>query len=153
MPQMLDPKDRTARGIAIGGAVSGAALPDATTLYQESWRDFIYAEVWNRPALERRARFLIALAGAAMAGADADHLDAYVRGALTTKELTLPELREVSLHLSVYSGWSRGAALDKAITRVAVALGMAEVPAPPLRAAPWTQMCARPRDRRSSPPS
>ena len=52
-------------------------------------------------------------------------LDGYVRGALKLGELTLAELREAALHLAVYAGWSRGVALDTAVTRVAEAAGAA----------------------------
>lgn len=137
MTQLLDIAERSARGIAIAAEVTGAALPAPATPYQESLRDFVYAEVWNRPGLDRRARFLIGMAGAAMAGADPDMLDDYVRGALTSKELSLAELREAALHVSVYSGWSRGRALENAITRIATELGLPQPPARPLRAAPW----------------
>jgi len=137
MAQMLDIAERSARGAAIGAEVTGRPLVPAETPYAQSWRDFAYAEVWSRPGLDRRARFLIAIGGAAMAGADPETLDGYVRGALTGKELSLPELREAALHLSVYSGWSRGGALEKAITRVAAELGLKDAPAAPLRAGPW----------------
>src|ERR1700761_3588935 len=108
MTQLLDIAERSARGVAIAGEITGKPLPAPATPYQESLRDFVWAEVWSRPGLDRRARFLIALAGAAVAGADPTTLDNYVRGALTTKDLSLPELREAALHLSVYTGWSRG---------------------------------------------
>lgn len=137
MTQLLDIAERSARGVAIAGEATGKPLPAPATLYQESLRDFVWAEVWSRPGLDRRARFLIALAGAAAAGADPTVLDNYVRGALTTKELTLAELREAALHLSVYAGWSRGGALDAAVTRVAAELDLPQPPARPLRAAPW----------------
>lgn len=137
MTQLLDNAERSARGAAIGAAVTGAPIGEPLTPWQESWRDFVWAEIWNRPGLDQRSRFLIALAGASLSVADGATLDGYVRGALTTGELTLPELREVALHLAVYGGWSCGGALDAAITRVAQAFGLPQNPAAPLRAAPW----------------
>lgn len=137
MAELLDITARSQRGSQIGAAITGMPMPAPATPYQESWRDFVFAEVWNRPGLDRRARFLIAIAGAAIAGADPQTLEGYVRGALTTEELSLPELREVSLHLAVYSGWSRGGSLDAAITRVATELDLPQAPSRPLRAAPW----------------
>lgn len=137
MTQLLDIAERSARGVAIGTEVEGAPPAPPATPYQESWRDFVFAEVWNRPGLDRRARFLIAMSGEAMSGGDPVRLASYVKGALTSKALGLAELREAALHLSVYAGWSRGGALDTAITRVATDLGLPQPAARPLRAAPW----------------
>jgi 4-carboxymuconolactone decarboxylase len=134
---LLDPRDRTAAGVERQTRLTGAAAPEPKTLWEASLRDFIYAEVWARPGLDLRSRFWISMAAAACSPGPTDMLDAYVRGALTTGEVTLAELREGALHLAVYAGWSRGAAWDQAITRVADALGLAPVEAPPLPAQPW----------------
>lgn len=137
MGELLDPKARTARGLAVQADVTGAAAPEAATPVGESWRDFVYAEVWSRPGLERRARYLIAIAGAAMAGADDDILDGYVRGALKDGHLTQAELREGALHMAVYGGWGRGEKIDRAVSRVAAQLGLEPVACPPIRGEAW----------------
>ena len=134
---MLDPAERTARGIATAKEAIGLTLPASVTLHQESWRDFIFAEVWTRPGLPRRARFLVAMASACTCGLTEDQIDGFVRGAIKGSELTLSELREAALHLSVYSGWGNGGKLDRAVTRVQDELGLAPVKLDPLRAAPW----------------
>jgi 4-carboxymuconolactone decarboxylase len=134
---LLEPAERSARGEAIGAEVTGASLPAPTTPYQESWRDFIFAEVWSRPGLDRRSRFLVALASSAATAGDSSQIDAYVRGALTSGVLSLAELREAALHLSVYTGWTKGAELENAITRVATALGLPAAECPPIRAEAW----------------
>lgn len=136
MSALLDPADRSARGVALKQEVTGHAAPPAETPMQESWRDFVYAEVWNRPGLDRRSRFLIALAGAALAGSPGD-VELYAHGALKSGELSLSELREAALHLAVYAGWSRGDVLDRAVTRAAEALGLPPASRPPIRAEPW----------------
>jgi 4-carboxymuconolactone decarboxylase len=133
---LLDPAERSARGDAIKAEVTGHPAPAPTTLHQESWRDFVYAEVWNRPGLDRRSRYLIALAGAAISGGAKD-VELYAHGALASGELSLIELREAALHLSIYGGWSRGGLLDEAVARAAEALGIAPVALPPIRAAAW----------------
>ena len=137
MGEMLNPKDRTARGLAIQAEVTGQPAPEAATPVQESWRDFVFAEVWSRPGLDRRARYLIAMTGATISGADVAMLDSYVRGALKSDELTQGELREAALHLCLYGGWSRGGLLDAAVTRAAQALGLPTVPCEPIRAGEW----------------
>jgi 4-carboxymuconolactone decarboxylase len=134
---LLDPAQRAQRGAAIQAQATGAPAREPQTPHEESWRDFVFAEVWNRPGLDRRARYLIAMAGAALTGAHGATLDGYVRGALSSGELTLGELREAALHLSVYGGWSRGAALDEAITRGARQLGLPPAECNPLRLHPW----------------
>lgn len=133
---LLDNAERSARGAAIQAEITGRTAAPAS-LQQESWRDFVFAEVWNRPGLDRKARFLVSLASAAFGAADDATMDGYVRGALQTGELSLRELRESSLHLSIYGGWSRGDRLDRAVSRVAQELGLKAEPTPPLRAEPW----------------
>lgn len=134
---LLDPAERTRRGQALQTELKGVGLEQPDTLLGLAWRDFVYAEVWSRPGLDRRSRFFIALAGSACEGCAPEVVDSYVRGALTTAEITLPELREAALHLAVYAGWSRGTVLDAAITRVATELGLADTAAQPLRSEPW----------------
>jgi len=133
---MLDPALRTATGIATRTDLTGTAAPEPATLLDASWRDFVYAEVWTRPALDLRARFLISMAGAAAVG-DAEATERYARGALHKGELTLAELREAALHTAVYAGWSCGQVLDNAITKAANALGLPPADFPAICEKPW----------------
>lgn len=132
-----DPAERTQRGEALRSSLTGKAAQPVDTLLRQSWRDFIYAEVWSRPGLDPRSRFLVALASAASSNGPGAALDGYVRGALSTSALSLAELREAALHLAVYAGWSRGEELDAAVTRIAAELGLTPAETPPLCAAPW----------------
>lgn len=134
---MQDPAQRTRTGAQRQAELLGARAREPRTLLEAAWRDFVFAEVWTRPGLDRRSRFLISMAGAACEGGRPEVLDGYVRGALTLEELTLTELREAALQLAIYAGWSFGTALDAAITRVAGELELAEPPFEPIRAAPW----------------
>jgi 4-carboxymuconolactone decarboxylase len=134
---MHDPKERTGTGVRLQSELLGAPAPEPKTLFESSWRDYVFAEVWSRPGLDRRSRFLIALASAACANSPPEILQGYIRGALTLKELTLAQLREATLHLAVYRGWSQGAIFDAAVTAVANAMGLAPEPYAPLRAGPW----------------
>ncbi|PNU06282.1 carboxymuconolactone decarboxylase family protein [Novosphingobium guangzhouense] len=134
---LLDPTVRSATGAATEKEVTGRDVAAPTTLLEESWRDFVFAEVWTRPDLPRRARFLVAMASAATCGLADGRIDDFVRGALTTNVIGLAELREAALHLAVYSGWGNGDRLDQAVTRVATALGLPPVDGPPIRSAPW----------------
>jgi 4-carboxymuconolactone decarboxylase len=133
---LLDPAARTARGAKLQAELTGAPASAPATLLEASWRDYIYAEVWARPGLDLRSRFLISMSSAAGTG-DQSATAAYVRGALAKEEVTLSELREAALHTAVYAGWSTGGVLDKAVSQVAAELGLAPAAYPPIRAAPW----------------
>ncbi len=134
---LADPAERTQTGLRQQAQLLGAPAPEPCTLFEASWRDFVFAEVWTRPGLDRRSRYLISIAAAACEGGRPDVLDGYVRGALKLGELTLVELREAALHLAVYAGWSRGAGLDTAITRAANELGLPPADNAPIREEPW----------------
>ena len=134
---LKDPAERKRTGVLNQTEVLGAPAPEPATLVEASLRDFVFAEVWTRPGLDRRSRFLISMASAACGGGLPDVLDGYVRGALKLGELTLAELREAALHLAVYAGWSRGVVLDTSIRRVADALGLPPANYAPIREQPW----------------
>jgi 4-carboxymuconolactone decarboxylase len=133
---LLDPGERTRRGAERHATLLGGTAPEPATLFEASWRDYVFAEVWTRPGLDLRSRYLIAMSSAANEN-DREATENYVRGALTLGELTLPELREASLHIAVYSGWTYGGVLDAAITEVATELGLRASPHVPIRGEPW----------------
>lgn len=133
---LLDPAERSRRGAEQQAALLAAPAQAPGTLFESSLRDYVFAEVWTRPGLDRRARYLIALCSAACAG-DLAAVEAYARGALANAELTLAELREAVLHLAVYAGWSEGGLFDLAVTKAAAALGLPPAPYAPIRGAPW----------------
>lgn len=132
-----DPETRRATGLATEAQATGRAPREPATLLEESWRDFVWAEVWTRPGLPPRPRHIVAMTSAATCGLEESQIDDFVRGALVAEHLTLSELREAALHLAVYAGWGNGGRLDRAVTRVAGELGLAPVTLPPLCPEPW----------------
>lgn len=132
----LDPAERSARGALQQTELLGVPAPEPATLFEASWRDYVFSEVWTRPGLDRRSRYLISMSGAACAR-DLTATQGYVRGALANGELTLAELREAVLHLAVYAGWSEGAILDAAVTNAARDLDLPEAGYTPIRSEPW----------------
>jgi len=130
---IFNPEERARTGSEQQGMLQGvpAAVPSTPT--EAALRDFVYAEVWSRPGLERRARFLIAIATAACCGAARETLEGYLRGALRLGELTLGELREGALHVAVYAGWGRARVVDDALTRIAAELDLPPVTSPPIQ--------------------
>ncbi len=133
---LLDPDERIARGQRLQHQLTSALQP-GDTLVEQSWSDFIYAEIWSRPQLDLRARFLISIASAAATNGPSAALDNYVRGALQSGELSLAELREAALHLAVYAGWSRGVEIDASISRIAAQLELAPAVMSRLRESAW----------------
>src|ERR1700757_1936124 len=113
-----DPAARTRVGTQKQREIQGAPANEPGTLLESSWRDYIFAEVWTRPGLDRPARFMVAMAGAAMSAGSQAPLEHYIRGALTTGDYELPELREAALQIGVYSGWSRAVGLDEVLHQV-----------------------------------
>jgi 4-carboxymuconolactone decarboxylase len=134
---LLDHNERTRKGVETQAAILGAPASEPETIFESTWRDYVFAEVWNRPALDRRSRYWIAIAGAAGVGCQPEVLDGYLRGALKEEIVTLEELREGVLHLAVYEGWVKGRFFDAAVTRVANELGLPPAPYVPVRSAPW----------------
>jgi 4-carboxymuconolactone decarboxylase len=134
---LLDPADRARIGAQEQSQLLGAPAGEPRTLFESSWRDYVFAEVWTRPGLDRRSRYFISISSAACEGGRPDVIDGYIRGALKLGEITLAELREAALQLAVYAGWSRGTALDTAVTRVANDLGLPQAEYVPIRDRPW----------------
>jgi 4-carboxymuconolactone decarboxylase len=134
---LLDPAERSRIGAQRQTELLGAPAHEPLTLLESSWRDYVFAEVWTRPGLDRRSRYFISIASAVCEGGRPDVVDGYIRGALTLEEITLLELREAALQLAIYAGWSRGVALDTAVTRVATDLRLPKADYPPIRAQAW----------------
>ena len=135
--KLLEPAERTKRGDALYAEVTGKKAPKAKTPYEQSWRDFVFAEVWSRPGMDRRSRYLVAIAGAAICATTCEHLNGYVYGALKSGTLTSVELREAALHISVYGGWGKGGEVEAAINRAVKTLKIEEPVFAPIRAEAW----------------
>jgi 4-carboxymuconolactone decarboxylase len=134
---LFDPAERTRIGVQQQTQLLGAPPREPRTLLESSWRDYVFAEVWTRPGLDRRSRYFISISSAVCEGGRPDVVDGYIRGALKLGEITLGELREAALQLAVYAGWSRGVALDTAVTRVANDLGLPDSGYAPIREGSW----------------
>ncbi|KHK90404.1 carboxymuconolactone decarboxylase family protein [Novosphingobium malaysiense] len=134
---LLDPVQRAEQGMTVTKAVLGSAPDSPASLLDESIRDFVFAQVWSRPALDMRSRYLIGLSGEIIAGSTALAIEDLAFGALRSEALTASELREAALQLAIYAGWPRGRALDDAVSRAMQRLNMTGGRVPPLRGEPW----------------
>jgi 4-carboxymuconolactone decarboxylase len=132
---------RRARGDRLMAELSVAESEPAgrsarQTLLRDTKRDFVFGEVWSRPGLEPRYRWLTTIICIANT-VHAPQIRTYVRGALKSGALNLAEMREVVLHFAVYSGWTKAEVLDDVVSEVADELGLAEPPpSPPLSLEP-----------------
>jgi 4-carboxymuconolactone decarboxylase len=134
---MNDPALRTRAGIQTQRDIFGEPPAEPATLLQSTWRDYIFAEVWTRPGLDRRSRLMIAMAGAAMSAGSDRPLKGYIRGALSLQEFAIAELREAAVQIGVYGGFSRAVAFDEALDSVVRQLGVKDAAFRPLRETPW----------------
>lgn len=123
-------EERRVLGDKTLGELFGAVPNMRSTALLNSKRDFVSSEIWTRPGLSRRDRWLTALTCVGYA-ANAAENDKYVHGALQSKALTMAEMREFVLHFAVYCGWSSAELLDESVSRAADALGLAEPEEPP----------------------
>ncbi|OBI40203.1 carboxymuconolactone decarboxylase [Mycobacterium kyorinense] len=76
--------------------------------------DFVFAEVWSRPALSRRDRRFVTLPCVAAADVQ-DPLDQHVYAALNSGDLSITEIREAVLHFAVYGGWPKASRFNMAV--------------------------------------
>ncbi|MCW2526561.1 MAG: hypothetical protein JWM76_1421, partial [Pseudonocardiales bacterium] len=89
----IDHEQRRRDGLAIYAEIMGVNHPEPDSPRTAALIDFVYAEIWARPGLSRRARRLITLS--CLAGADAfASLGDHIYGALASGDLTVEELDE-----------------------------------------------------------
>jgi 4-carboxymuconolactone decarboxylase len=77
----------------------------------EAARDFVFAEVWARPGLDRRSRRWITLACVCAAGSEIA-MRTYLKAALDSGEITEAELREFILQFAVFQGFPKAVQIE-----------------------------------------
>ena len=127
--------DRTERGRRTFAEVMTFPVSDDTTPATANLIDFVFAEIWSRPALSRRDRRLITLP--CVADADAEQpLRDHVYAALNSGDVTITEMREAVLHFAVYGGWPKASrfnmVVDEQWERIHNERGQAVPPPEPL---------------------
>jgi 4-carboxymuconolactone decarboxylase len=101
---MVEDTQRRQRGKDIWTQVTMSPVGDPVGPFAEAALDFVAAEVWSRPGLTRKERRWISLCCAAIGGQSVP-IQAHVRAALESGDITAEELREFCLHLAVYAGF------------------------------------------------
>lgn len=106
--------ERAARGREAFADVMTFDPPDDHSPVAANLLDFVFAEVWQRPALSRRDRRFITLACVGAADAEGPMTD-HVYAALNSGDVTITEIREMVLHFAVYAGWPKASRLNMVV--------------------------------------
>jgi 4-carboxymuconolactone decarboxylase len=109
--------DRSETGVRVFEEVLGKPARPARTPVAEAARDFLFAEVWSRPGLDRRSRFWITLTCAAAAGSTFA-MRTYLIAALDTGVVTEAELREFALQFAAYQGFPKAATFEVLLSEI-----------------------------------
>jgi 4-carboxymuconolactone decarboxylase len=113
--QPFTPEQRKAYGRAWFAHVMHSPGPTAETpYYQDGIANFVFAEMWSRPGLDRRSRRLITLACVGAADT-AIPISSHIHAALRSGDLTLEEMNEFVLHFAVYMGWPKASILQQTV--------------------------------------
>lgn len=103
--------DRQARGAALFEAVSGGntqdLLQDMAAISPElaaMISDFAFGDVYSRPGLSLRDRWLVTISGLTALGHSQPQLRAHIRNGLNVG-LTREEITEAILQMAVYAGF------------------------------------------------
>jgi 4-carboxymuconolactone decarboxylase len=111
-------EQRLETGKRVFREVTGLEPPMGSPAFEASMLPHVFGEIWTRPGLTRKERRWISLTCAATSGA-ALPIEAHVRGALKSGDITLDELNEWVLQMAQYVGWPTGAVLETSVRKVA----------------------------------
>ena len=92
--------------------------PAGSPAFDSSMLPHVFGEIWTRPGLTRKERRWISLTCAASSGSVLP-VEAHLRGALSSGDITLGELNEWVLQIAQYLGWPTAAVLDTTLRKVA----------------------------------
>jgi len=114
---MANDIDRAARGVKTFQEVICQPAFPANTPATEAARDFVFAEVWSRPGLDRRSRRWITLACVCSAGSPIA-MRTYLKAALVSGDITEGELREFVLQFAIFQGFPKAMEIELLISEI-----------------------------------
>jgi 4-carboxymuconolactone decarboxylase len=115
---MTDQSERAALGAKTFQEVLGSPLQTVGgTPLTEAARDFVFAEVWSRPGLDKRSRRWITLSAVCAAGAEMP-MQVYLKAALDSGEITEAELREFFLQFAVFQGFPKAVRAEMLLNQI-----------------------------------
>jgi len=107
--------EKRRRGMKVMGEVyAWGTLPDIPGDYFAVTAGHLFGDIWTREGLTTRERRLM-LFGAIAALGETSVLPVQLDAALANDEFTPDQLREISLFLTHYVGWPRGAAFNNLV--------------------------------------
>jgi 4-carboxymuconolactone decarboxylase len=115
----MSAKTRRETGQQTFEAVLGFPVPTVTTPLTEAVQDFVFAEVWNRPGLDRRSRRWITLACVAAAGTSTA-MRTHALAAITSGDISMAELREFVLQFGVFQGFPKAVEFEAILNAIDV---------------------------------
>jgi len=106
--------DRLERGKRAFADVMTFPAPDNLMPATASFLEFVFAEVWQRPAMNRRDRWFVTLPCVAAADAEMPLRD-HVYAALNSGDVSITEMQETVLHFAVYAGWPKASRFNMTV--------------------------------------
>jgi 4-carboxymuconolactone decarboxylase len=119
---MTDDPERAALGDKTFREVVGYPPHPPSSPLTEAARDFVFAEVWARPGLDRRSRRWITLSAVCATGEEIP-MRTYLKAALDSGDITVAELREFALQFAVFQGFPRGVKIELMVSELEKAQG------------------------------
>lgn len=104
--EIVDYGERRARGRQLYEEIMWEPAPTITSPRVESLIDYVFAEIWARPGMDRRSRRLVTIT--CLAGTDSmKSLRQHMYAALASGDLTYEELQLAAVQYAVYLGFGR----------------------------------------------
>jgi 4-carboxymuconolactone decarboxylase len=119
---MTDKTERADLGARTFQEILGAPMQPPSTPITEAARDFVFAEVWARPGLDRRSRRWITLACVCAAGSEIA-MRTYLKAALDSGEISEAELREFILQFAVFQGFPKAVQIEILLSQIVAERG------------------------------
>ena len=112
---MTTANERRRLGTATYEEVMCRGFDEAETPFSGSGLlDFVFADLWNRPGLSRRAKRLVTLSCVSAADTQAPIVE-HVYAALKSRDLSIDDMHEFVLHFAVYCGWPKASFLNATV--------------------------------------
>lgn len=108
--------DRRIRGLERMAEVYNFDVSDGPGDFYGYTLEHLFGDIWDRDGLELRDRRLMLIALLTALG-EYDTVDIQLGSALDKGDLTAHDLREITIFLTHYLGWPKGAALNSRVER------------------------------------